>query len=79
MLEKVHIATVDKTKIVAAGQFCGGVQTDSPSLDKRITLIGIFKNGLLNPDNTLVLGQLHHQLERPLGPKDIAYENFKSI
>lgn len=73
---KGEYSTVDKTKIAAAGQSCGGIQAMSASLDKRVTVSAIFNSGLLNPDNTPLFEKLHAPVGYFIGgPKDIAYEN----
>jgi len=71
-----RFASVDKTKLAAAGQSCGGIQAYSASLDKRVTLTGIFNSGLINAENTKLFPQLHAPVGFFLGGKsDIAYEN----
>lgn len=69
-------ANVDRTRLAAAGQSCGGVQAFSASLDKRVTVTGIFNSGLLNPENTKFFADLHAPVGFFLGgPTDIAYVN----
>jgi hypothetical protein len=59
----------------------GGNEADrgqrySASLDKRVTLTGIFNSGLINADNTKRFAQLHAPVGFFLGgPSDIAYAN----
>jgi hypothetical protein len=73
-------ANVDKTKLAAAGQSCGGVQAFSASLDKRVTLTGIFNSGLLNEANTKYFADLHAPVGFFLGgPTDIAYANVRIL
>jgi hypothetical protein len=68
--------TVDKTRLAAAGQSCGGIQAYSASLDPRVTLTGIFNSGLINQRNTVLFEKLHAPVGWFLGgPTDIAYEN----
>jgi hypothetical protein len=69
-------AHVDKTKIAAAGQSCGGIQAYSASLDPRVSLTGIFNSGLISAGNTPKFEELHGPVGYFLGgPSDIAYEN----
>jgi hypothetical protein len=69
-------ATVDKTRLAAAGQSCGGIQAYSASLDSRVTLTGIFNSGLISQGNTVLFEKLHAPIGWFLGgPTDIAYEN----
>jgi hypothetical protein len=73
------LATVDKTRLAAAGQSCGGIQAYSASLDPRVKLTGIFNSGLLNHENTPLFEKLHAPIGYFLGgPTDIAYANVSS-
>lgn len=73
---KGKYATVDKTKLAAAGQSCGGIQAYSASLDPRVTLTGIFNSGLISRGNTVLFEKLKAPIGYFLGgPTDIAYEN----
>jgi hypothetical protein len=73
-------ASVDKTKLAAAGQSCGGIQAFSASLDKRVTLTGIFNSGLLNEANTKYFADLHAPVGFFLGGStDIAYKNVSTV
>jgi hypothetical protein len=68
--------TVDKTRLAAAGQSCGGIQAYSASLDSRVTLTGIFNSGLISQGNAVLFEKLHAPIGWFLGgPTDIAYEN----
>jgi hypothetical protein len=50
----------------------------SASLDKRVTLTGIFNSGLINEENTKRFAQLHAPVGFFLGgPSDIAYKNVR--
>jgi len=72
-------ATVDKTRLAAAGQSCGGIQAYSASLDPRVTLTGIFNSGLISRGNTVLFEKLHAPVGWFLGgPTDIAFENGES-
>jgi len=51
-------AAVDKTKLAAAGQSCGGLQAYQASLDKRVTLTALFNSGLTTSDSK-ILAKLH--------------------
>jgi hypothetical protein len=65
---------VDKTKIIAAGQSCGGIQAYKVSPDKRISLTAIFDSGNLFGD--FDLSSLHAPVGYFLGGKsDIAYKD----
>jgi hypothetical protein len=69
-------ATVDKTRLAAAGQSCGGIQAYSASLDSRVTLTGIFNSGLISQGNSMLFDKLNAPIGWFLGgPTDIAYEN----
>jgi hypothetical protein len=77
--ESPQWAHLDKTKIAAAGQSCGGIQAYSASLDPRVKLTGIFNSGLISAGNTKLFSQLHGPVGFFLGgPTDIAYENVSS-
>jgi hypothetical protein len=67
---------LDKTKIAAAGQSCGGLQAYSASVDPRIKLTGLFNSGLLNKDNAKHFDKLHAPVGFFLGgPSDVAFPN----
>jgi hypothetical protein len=73
-------AYLDKTKIAAAGQSCGGLQAYSASVDPRITLTGLFNSGLLNADNAKLFGKLHAPVGFFLGgPTDVAFANVNHL
>lgn len=77
---KGALETVDKTKIAATGQSCGGIQAYSASLDKRITLTGIFNSGLISQGNQAKLKTLNGPIGYFLGgPVDIAYNNVRIV
>ena len=72
--------SVDKTRLAAAGQSCGGIQAYSASLDSRVTLTGIFNSGLISQGNTVLFDKLRAPIGWFLGgPTDIAYENVSFI
>jgi hypothetical protein len=65
-------AHVDKTKVAAAGQSCGGLQAYKVSVDKRITLTGIFDSG--NLQGNFKVSSLHAPVGYFLGgTSDVAY------
>jgi hypothetical protein len=65
-------AHVDKTRIAAAGQSCGGLQAYTVSVDKRITLTGIFDSG--NLMGNFKVSSLHAPVGYFLGgTSDMAY------
>jgi hypothetical protein len=77
-------AAVDKTKLAAAGQSCGGLQAYQASLDKRVTLTALFNSGLTTSDNKL-LAQLHAPVAFFTGGSgdganvNVSMNNFKSM
>jgi len=65
-------AHIDKTKVAAAGQSCGGLQAYKTSADKRISLTGMFDSG--NLGGGFKLSSLHAPVGYFLGgSSDIAY------
>jgi hypothetical protein len=55
---------VDKTKIGAGGQSCGGVEAYSASIyDPRVTALGIFNTGVIDPGRRWML----KELKQPVG------------
>jgi len=75
-------AHIDKTRIGAAGQSCGGIQAYKISVDKRITLTGMFDSG--NLFGNFKLSSLHAPVGYFLGgTSDMAYKNglndFKAL
>jgi hypothetical protein len=76
---KGEYAYLDKTKIAAAGQSCGGLQAYSASVDPRVTLTGLFNSGLLNDKNAKHFEKLHAPVGFLLGgPSDVAFENVSN-
>ncbi|KAF2395716.1 hypothetical protein EJ06DRAFT_540240 [Trichodelitschia bisporula] len=67
---------LDKTRLAAAGQSCGGIQAYSASVDPRIKLTGIFNSGLIIAENQKYFDRLHAPVGYFLGGEsDIAYLN----
>jgi hypothetical protein len=65
---------IDKTRIIAAGQSCGGLQAYKTSVDKRITLTGIFDSGNLQGNSPI--SKLHAPVAYFLGgTSDMAYKS----
>ncbi|KFY35914.1 hypothetical protein V494_05498 [Pseudogymnoascus sp. VKM F-4513 (FW-928)] len=71
-------ASVDISKVAAAGQSCGGIEAYSLRNDDRVSLLGIFNSGFL-PDTAEgpdTIGDVHKPTFYFLGgSEDIAYEN----
>lgn len=67
-------AHVNGAKVAAAGQSCGGLQAYKVSLDKRITLTGIFDSG--NLQGNFDVKKLHAPVGYFLGgTSDVAYSS----
>jgi dienelactone hydrolase len=68
---------VDKTKIAAGGQSCGGLQAYSASYhDDRVKLTILFNSGVIEDSKTYLLSELKAPVVYMIGgPKDIAYNN----
>ncbi|KAF2405410.1 hypothetical protein EJ06DRAFT_540685 [Trichodelitschia bisporula] len=67
-------ANVDKTRIAAAGQSCGGLETLAVWNDPRVKFVGIFNSGELNQ------ATIAPKITKPIfyflgGSSDIAYAN----
>ncbi|TGZ79064.1 hypothetical protein EX30DRAFT_342727 [Ascodesmis nigricans] len=72
-----YAGKIDPSKIVVAGQSCGGLEAVEVSNDPRIIATGVFNSGLLNPTRD---GAWLQRLTKPIfyflgGPDDIAYPN----
>jgi hypothetical protein len=66
---------IDMSKVAVMGMSCGGLMTYGASSDKRVTTIGIWNSGLLEP-NASVFASLHSSvLIVTGGPQDIAHPN----
>ena len=72
---------LDTSKIVVAGQSCGGLEAYSASWkDERVKMTMIFNSGLLNTNNTYLLADLNKPVAYFLGgPSDIAYKNVSHL
>ena len=69
---------LDKDKIAAAGQSCGGIEALNVSNDKRVKLTGMFNSGQFSAGGD-VLKNLNHPIAYFLGGSgDIAYKNVSS-
>jgi hypothetical protein len=68
---------LDKTKIAAAGQSCGGMEAWSVSGDPRVKLTGMFNSGLFGSSGSSPLfARMNHPVAYFLGGTgDIAYQN----
>jgi dienelactone hydrolase len=69
--------TIDKTKIAAAGQSCGGIEAMTVSSDPRVKAIGMFNSGMFSASAQTA------KLKVPIayflgGTGDIAYSNVSS-
>ncbi|KAL8368237.1 hypothetical protein RB599_003921 [Gaeumannomyces hyphopodioides] len=67
-------ATVDATKVAAAGMSCGGVEAYDQKDDARVATLGIFNSGLLQNTGAAAT------IRKPIfffmgGTSDIAYQN----
>jgi dienelactone hydrolase len=66
---------IDKDKIAAAGQSCGGIEALNVSNDRRVKLTAMFNSGLFSAGGD-TLKNLNHPIAYFLGGKgDIAYKN----
>lgn len=66
---------IDMSKVAVMGMSCGGLMTYGAASDKRVTTIGIWNSGLLEP-NASVFAALHSSvLIVTGGPQDIAHPN----
>ena len=68
-----YAGKIDPSKIVVAGQSCGGLEAVEVSNDRRIIATGIFNSGLLNPTRD---GAWIRRLTKPIfyflgGPDDV--------
>lgn len=74
-------ASVDISKVAAAGQSCGGIEAYSMRSDDRVSLLGIFNSGFL-PDSAEgpdTIGEVHKPTFYFLGgSSDIAYQNVSN-
>ncbi|MFC4312869.1 alpha/beta hydrolase [Steroidobacter flavus] len=66
---------IDMSKVAVMGMSCGGLMTYGASSDKRVTTIGIWNSGLLEP-NAAIFNALHSSaLIVTGGPQDVAHPN----
>jgi len=66
---------IDMSKVAVMGMSCGGLMAYGASNDKRVTTVGIWNSGLLEP-NASVFASLHStMLIVTGGPDDIAHPN----
>jgi len=72
---------LDTSKIVVAGQSCGGLEAYSASWkDERVKLTMIFNSGITNTSRTPLLSDLKVPIAYFLGgPGDVAYKNVSFI
>ena len=68
-------ANVDASRIAVAGQSCGGMQAHTQGADPRVTVIGIFNSGQVEP-----FEPAPSKITKPIfyflgGSTDIAYTN----
>lgn len=69
---------LDKNKIAAAGQSCGGIEALNVSNDPRVKLTGMFNSGMFSAVGDS-LKKLNHPIAYFLGGSgDIAYKNVNS-
>jgi hypothetical protein len=70
-----YFGKIDMTKVAAMGMSCGGLMAYGASKDKRITSVGIWNSGLLEP-NPPIFAALHSPVIIITGgPEDIAQPN----
>lgn len=66
---------IDMSKVAVMGMSCGGLMAYGASSDKRVTTVGIWNSGLLEP-NASIFASLHSSvLIVTGGPQDVAYPN----
>ncbi|KAK7928944.1 hypothetical protein PG985_005942 [Apiospora marii] len=77
-------ATVDASRMAAAGQSCGGLETYQQRDNPYVSYLGIFNSGFLPPNDTTLEGQEDPatiaEVHKPTfyflgGPTDVAYPN----
>jgi hypothetical protein len=66
---------IDMSKVAVMGMSCGGLMTYGASGDKRVTTIGIWNSGLLEPNATIFAALHSSVLIVTGGPQDIAHPN----
>lgn len=70
-----YFGKLDMSKVAVMGMSCGGLMAYGASGDKRVTTVGIWNSGLLEP-NAPIFGALHSSvLIVTGGPQDIAHPN----
>lgn len=66
---------IDMTKVAVMGMSCGGLMAYGASGDRRVTTVGIWNSGLLEP-NAPIFNALHSSMLIVTGgPQDIAHPN----
>ncbi len=66
---------IDMSKVAVMGMSCGGLMAYGASGDKRVTTVGIWNSGLLEP-NAAIFNALHGSvLIVTGGPQDVAHPN----
>ncbi|WP_161812125.1 dienelactone hydrolase family protein [Steroidobacter agaridevorans] len=66
---------LDMSKVAVMGMSCGGLMAYGASSDKRVTTVGIWNSGLLEP-NAPIFASLHSSvLIVTGGPRDVAHPN----
>jgi len=66
---------IDLSKVAVMGMSCGGLMAYGASGDKRVTTVGIWNSGLLEP-NAAIFASLHSSvLIVTGGPQDVAHPN----
>lgn len=66
---------VDMSKVAVMGMSCGGLMAYGASGDKRVTTVGIWNSGLLEP-NAAIFASLHSSVIIVTGgPQDVAHPN----
>lgn len=81
-------ATVDASRMAAAGQSCGGLETYAQRANPLVSYLGIFNSGFLPPNDATLGGQEDPstiaEVHKPTfyflgGPTDIAYVNVRFL
>lgn len=71
-----RFATMDATRVVAAGQSCGGLEAYAMKNDSRVAALGIYDSGYLNDTDRAMT------ITKPVfyflgGSSDVAYKNVR--
>lgn len=70
-----YAGKIDMSHVAAMGMSCGGLMAYGASADRRITSVGIWNSGLLEPSATIFSGLHSPVVIVTGGPHDIAHPN----